>query len=70
MAQNATDDDSMGPSQHELDLILNQDYMDAFRGKDYFSDHSTGHVFDVVEGNGIMRSNIGGDGLMKMIKVG
>ncbi len=71
MAQNASDGDSMGPSQQELDLILNEDFMAAFRNQDDFSvDPSTAHVFDVIKGNGIMRSNVGGDGLMKIIKVG
>ena len=70
MANSLAGRDSLGASQHELDLILNGDYSNAFGAQDYFSiDGSTGHIFDVIEGNGIMRSNLSGDGLVKMIKV-
>ena len=64
--------DSMGASQErELDQILNGEYRDAFRAQDYFSvdNKSTAHVFDVIRGNGIMRSNLSGDMLVKMMKV-
>lgn len=70
MADSLAGADSLGASQHELDLILNGDYEDAFGAQDYFStDGSTGHIFDVIDGQGIMRSNLSGDGLVKMIKV-
>ena len=70
MAKAWAGDDSLGASQHELDLILNAGYQDAFQAQDYFSlDGSTCHVFDVIEGSGIMRSHIGGDEVLKMIKV-
>ena len=66
--------DLMGASQEqgqELDRVLNGEYRDAFRAQDYFSvdDNSTAHVFDVINGNGIMRSNLSGDILEKMMKV-
>lgn len=55
----------------DLDFILNGDYMDVFRAQDYFSadNHSTGHVFDVIQGNGVMRSNVGGKKLVEIVKV-
>lgn len=58
-------------STQQLDLILNGDYLQAFDSKVYFSeDASNGHIFDVINGNGLMRSNIGGDRLMEIVKVG
>ena len=61
---------SLASSPQELDLILNGDYQHAFRAQDYFSvDISTGHVFDVIGGNGIMRSDVRGDRLAEFIKV-
>ena len=63
-------EDSLAASQHEIDLILNGEYKNAFNAQDYFStDSSTGHIFDVIEGNGIMRSHISGDELVKKVKV-
>lgn len=61
----------MGTSQQELDQILNGDYRNAFVAQDYFSEdnNSTAHVFDVIQGNGTMRKNLGGDKLLKMMKV-
>ena len=57
-------------SQRELDLILNGDYQHIFRAQDYFSvDISTGHIFDVISGNGIMRSDVRGDRLAEIVKV-
>ena len=57
-------------SQQKLDLILNGDYMKVFHAQDHFPvDNSIGHVFDVVRGNGIMMSNVGGDELVELIKV-
>ena len=55
----------------ELERILNGDYKDAFNAQDYFSvdNKSTCHIFDVTNDEGIMKSNVGGDALMKMIKV-
>ena len=69
--QNPVDGDSIGASQQELDRILNGEYRDAFRAQDYFSvdNNSIAHVFDVIKGNGIMRSNLGGDTIVNMIKV-
>ena len=71
MAENSTGSDPLGATtQPELDQILNGDYKNVFRAQDYFPmDISKGHIFDVVKGNGIMRSNVGGDTLVKMIKV-
>ena len=70
-AKNPADGDSMRASQQELDRILNGDYKDAFGAQDYFSvdNKSTCHVFDVIKGNGIMRSNLSGDTLVKMMKI-
>ena len=63
-------EDSLGASQHELDLILNGEYKNAFNAQDYFStDNSTCHIFDVIEGNGMMRSHVSGDELVERIKV-
>ena len=59
-------------SQQELDWILNGDYKDAFHAQDYFSLDdldSTGHVFDVIRGHGIMRSDVGGKKLVEIVKV-
>ena len=51
-------------------MVLNGEYMTAFSAADYFSlSTSIGHVFDVIQGNGMMRSNIGGDDLVAIIKV-
>ena len=66
------DDDSypLECSQRELDLVLNGAYQSCFHSKDYFSvDNSTGHIFDVINDNGIMRSNVRGDKLVEIIKV-
>lgn len=62
----------MEASQQELDRILNGDNRNAFGAQDYFSEdnNSTAHVFDVIQGNGIMRNNLDGDALRKMMKVG
>ena len=71
-AKNAAGGDSMGQEQElELDRILNGEYRDVFRAPAYFSvdNKSTGHIFDVIKGDGIMKSNLGGDTLMKMIEV-
>ena len=57
-------------SQRGLDRILNGDYQHVFDAQDFFSlDGSTGHVFDVIGGNGTMRSNVRGDKLAQIIKV-
>ena len=70
MANDVAGNDSLGASQQELEQILNGDYKNAFRAQDYFStDNSTGHVFDVIKGHGIMRTNVDGDALVKMIEV-
>lgn len=70
MANDVTGNDLLGATQQELEQILNGDYKNAFRAQDYFlTDNSTGHVFDVIKGHGIMRSNVDGDALVKMIKV-
>ena len=62
---------AMESCAQELEGILNGDYKDAFNAQDYFSvdNQSTCHVFDVKNDEGIMKSNVGGDALMKMIKV-
>ena len=62
---------AMESCAQELERILNGDYKDAFNAQDYFSvdNKSTCHVFDVRNDEGIMKSNVGGDALMKMIKV-
>lgn len=61
----------MGASQEDVHRILNGDYRNAFGAQDYFSEdnNSTVHVFDVIHGDGIMRDNLGGDALLKMMKV-
>ena len=60
----------LGTSQQQLDLILNGDYSKAFHAQDYFSvDDSIAHVFEVIGGNGIMRSNVSGDNLVEIVKV-
>ena len=60
----------LGTSQQELDLVLNGDYSNAFHAQDYFSaGDSIGHVFEVIGGNGIMRSNVSGDNLVEVVKV-
>lgn len=70
MAKSLAGSHASGASQRELDLILNGDYKNAFHAQDYFSaDNSTGHVFDVIGGNGIMRSNVSGDDLVEIVKV-
>ncbi len=71
MAKSSAGSHPLGDSsQQELDLILNGEYKNAFQAQDYFSvDNSIGHVFDVIRGNGIMRSNVGGDELVEVIKV-
>ena len=57
-------------SQQQLDLILNGDYSNAFNAQDYFSvGDSIGHIFEVIGGNGIMRSNVSGDNLVEIVKV-
>ncbi len=58
-------------SQEQLDLLLNADYQQAFDAQDYFSDDlsSVGHVFDIIDGKGSMRSNIRDDELHATIKV-
>ena len=69
-AENLAASHSLAFSQRELDLILVGDYQHVFRAQDYFSvDISTGHIFDVISGNGIMRSNVRGDSLAEMVKV-
>ena len=69
-ASNLAGSRSLASSPQELDLILNGDYQEVFNAQDYFSDdNSTGHVFDVISGNGIMRSDVRGDGLAEFIKV-
>ena len=62
---------AMESCAQELEGILNGDYKDAFKVQDYFSvdDESTCHVFDVMNDEGVMKSNVGGDALVKMIKV-
>ena len=62
---------AMENSAQELERILNGDYKDAFNAQDYFSvdNQSTCHVFDVTNDEGIMKSNVDGDGLVKMIRV-
>ena len=62
---------AMETCAQELERILNGDYKDAFNAQDYFSvdNKSTCHVFDVTNDEGIMKSNVGGDALMKMLKV-
>ena len=70
MATNLAGSYPSGASQQELDLILNGDYKEVFRAQDYFSvDDSTGHIFDVMSGDGMMRSDIDGDKLMEIVKV-
>lgn len=70
MAKNSAGSYALGASPRDLDLILNGDYKDAFLAQDYFAvDNSTGHVFDVINGNGIMRSNVRGDKLVEIVKV-
>ena len=60
----------LGTSQQQLDLILNGDYRNAFNAQDYFSvGDSIGHFFEVIGGNGIMRSNVSGDNLVEIVKV-
>ena len=57
-------------SRQELDLILNGDHENCFHAQDHFTvDNSIGHVFDVISGNGIMRSDVGGDELVEIVKV-
>ena len=69
MAENSSSHPA-GASQQQLDLILNGDYINVFHAQDYFSvGESIGHVFDVVGGNGIMRSNVSGDDLVEIVKV-
>ena len=69
-AKNSAGSHSLASSQRKLDLILNGDYQHVFRAQDYFSvDISTGHVFDVISGNGIMRSDVRGDKLAAIVKV-
>ncbi len=61
---------ALASSQRELDAVLNGDYRQVFSAQDYFSvGDSVGHIFDVVNGNGTMRSNLRGDELVEMVKV-
>ena len=70
MAKNSAGNYASAASPRDLDLILNGDYKDAFHAQDYFAvDNSTAHVFDVINGNGIMRSNVRGDNLAEIVKV-
>lgn len=70
MAKDSGSSYPLESSQGELDEVLNGEYMTAFRAADYFSlNTSIGHVFDVIQGNGMMRSHIGGDELVDIIKV-
>ena len=70
MANDSASSYPLESSQRELDLILNGEYMTAFGAPDYFSlNTSMGHVFDVIQGNGIVRSPVGGDDLVDIIKV-
>ena len=56
--------------QPQLNQILYGDYDNIFNAQRYFSvDKSTAHLFDVVSGNGIMRSNVRGDELVEIVKV-
>lgn len=56
--------------QPHLNQILYGDYDNIFNAQRYFSvDKSTAHLFDVVSGNGMMRSNVGGDELVEIVKV-
>ena len=69
MAENPSSH-QLGASQQQLDLILNGDYNNFFHAQEYFSvGDSKGHIFDVIGGNGIMRSNVSGDNLVEMVKV-
>lgn len=69
MAKSLAGSYASGASPRKLDLILNGDYENAFLAQDYFSmDNSIGHVFDVISGNGIMRSNVRGDKLVDIVK--
>ncbi|CAF9927216.1 MAG: hypothetical protein ALECFALPRED_003648 [Alectoria fallacina] len=55
--------------QPHLNQILYGDYDNIFNAQRYFSvDKSTAHLFDVVSGNGMMRSNVGGDELVEIVK--
>ncbi|CAD6589452.1 MAG: hypothetical protein ASARMPREDX12_003838 [Alectoria sarmentosa] len=55
--------------QPQLNQILYGDYDNIFNAQRYFSvDKSTAHLFDVVSGNGIMRSNVRGDELVEIVK--
>ena len=62
---------AMETCAQELERILNGDYKDAFKAQDYFAvdKQSTCHVFDVTNDEGIMKTDVDGDGLEKMIKV-
>ena len=61
---------SWASSPRELDQILNGDYKHGFDAQYCFSvDDSTGHVFDVINGNGTMRSHVCGDKLADIVKV-
>ena len=62
---------AMESCAQELEGILNGDYKDAFKAQDYFSvdNKSTCHVFDVMNNEGVMKTNLGADALEKMIKV-
>ena len=69
MAENSSSH-PLSTSQRQLDLILNGDYSKAFLAQDYFSvGESICHVFEVIGGNGIMRSNVSGDNLVEIVKV-
>ena len=77
MADDFVDNDPSSPSVErwfsgqQLDLLLNGDYQHAFNKHDYFSDDgiSNGHVFDVVNGNGCIKPNLGGRDLIEIVKV-
>ena len=60
---------SVDASRRELDLLLNQDYLNAFKRPSYFSDTSTAHVFDVTDGLSSLRCNMQTDELTRLVMV-
>lgn len=53
-----------------LDALINGDFRDAFNAPDYFSESSTAHIFDVVDGKGSMSDVNGCNDLREILKVG
>ena len=54
-----------------IDALIHGEFREAFKAPDYFSSTSTGHIFDVKNGSGCMKSDIvGSQQIREIVKVG